>query len=62
MVSLRNCFKKKIWSKNPTNAIKFIPTSDEAADPNDVNGLFQALTDGGWGGLIGPTEKKSQGR
>lgn len=41
--------------------IKFVPTSDEGADPNDVRGLFQALTDGGCGGLMGPTEeKKSQ--
>lgn len=29
--------------------------SDEVADPNDVKGLFHALTEGGCGGLIGPS-------
>lgn len=28
--------------------------SDDVADPNDVKGLFHALTEGGCGGLIGP--------
>lgn len=31
-----------------------ILTSDDVADPNDVKGLFHALTEGGCGGLIGP--------
>lgn len=31
-------------------------TSGEVADPNDVKGLFHALTEGGCGGLIGPTK------
>lgn len=35
-----------------------IPTSDEVADPNDVRGLFHALTEGGCGGLMGPTKEK----
>lgn len=35
-----------------------IPTSGGAADPNDVRGLFQALTEDGCGGLMGPTEEK----
>lgn len=37
---------------------ELIPTSDGAADPNDVRGLFQALTEGGCGGLMGPTEER----
>ena len=46
---------------SPTKAITIsAPTSDEVADPNDVRGLFHALTEGGCGGLMGPTEKKSQ--
>lgn len=55
----------KVWvtvlrklPQNPTKAItKSAPTSDEVADPNDVRGLFHALTEGGCGGLMGPTEK-----
>ena len=54
---MRNCFKGKCH-RNPTKAIKSIPTSDEAADPNDVRGLFHALTEGGCGGLMGPTERE----
>lgn len=59
--SLSNCFKET--ATNPTKAItKSAPTSDEVADPNDVRGLFHALTEGGCGGLMGPTEKnKSRG-
>lgn len=37
---------------------KFIPPTSEATMPvKEVRGLFQALTEGGWGGLIGPTAK-----
>ena len=32
---------------------EFLIPSDEVADPNDVKGLFHALTEGGCGGLIG---------
>lgn len=50
---------RKLCPSNPTKTIsKSIPTSDEVADPNDVRGLFQALTEGGCGGLMGPTEEK----
>lgn len=30
-------------------------TSEETVPGKEVRGLFQALTEGGWGGLIGPT-------
>lgn len=37
--------------------LPFTLTSGDVADPKDVKGLFQALTEGGWGGLMGPTDK-----
>lgn len=37
----------------PLSWLFFVP-SDEVADPNDVRGLFHALTEGGCGGLMGP--------
>ena len=49
----------KLCPRNPTEITRgSAPTSDEVGDPNDVRGLFQALTDGGCGGLMGPTEEK----
>lgn len=39
-----------------TATLPLILTSGDVAEPKDVKGLFQALTEGGWGGLMGPTD------